>query len=185
MTKRKISKSTAAAKRKSRLKTHKAQAIMDVYEMAVMTPEQREFEIELQRVSQYVKTHHAHPGVLNKRVGCKYRGWVKISACGRKGNEYMLNRIKAMQFYGDWCPSTKLDEIIPDEFVDDGVKRCYHVDFFMTDIAGNEYEIDTQKIYNPKSMVDLQLQIASLVRSIAEQDGYLFDFDKSYVEIRA
>ena len=59
------------------------------------------------------------------------------------------------------------------------------VDFFMTDIAGNEYEIDTQKIYNPKSMVDLQLQVASLVRSIAEQDGYLFDFDKSYVEIRA
>ena len=55
----------------------------------------------------------------------------------------------------------------------------------MTDIAGNEYEIDTQKIYNPKSMVDLQLQVASLVRSIAEQDGYLFDFDKSYVEIRA
>ena len=44
---------------------------MDVYEMAVMTPEQRAFEIELQRVSQYVKTHHAHPGVLNKRVGSK------------------------------------------------------------------------------------------------------------------
>lgn len=185
MTKRKISKSTAAAKRKSRLKTHKAQAIMDVYEMAAMTPDQRAFEDELIRVSRYVKTHHAHTDVLNKRVGCKYRGWVKISACRRKGNEYMLNRIKAMQFYGDWCPSTKLDEIIPDEFIDDGVKRCYHIDFFMTDIAGTEYEIDTQKIYNPKSMTDLQLQVASLVRSIAEQDGYLFDFDKSYVEIRA
>lgn len=184
MTKRKISKSTAAAKRKSRLKTHKAQGIMDVYKMAVMTPEQRAFEFELNRVSQYVKTHHAHPDVLKKRVGCKYRGWVKISACGRKGNEYMLNRIKAMRFYGDWCPSTKLDEIIPDEFEFD-TKRCYHIDFFMTDIAGTEYEIDTQKIYNPKSMTDLQLQVASLVRSIAEQDGYLFDFDKSYVEIRA
>ena len=60
MTKRKISKSTAAAKRKSRLKTHKAQAIMDVYEMAVMTPEQRAFEDELIRVSQYVKTHFTH-----------------------------------------------------------------------------------------------------------------------------
>ena len=185
MTNRRISKATAAAKRKSRQHRQAASKIVDILEMAAMTPEQRAFEDELIRVSQYVKTHHAHPGVLNKRVGCKYRGWVKISACGRKGNEYMINRIKAMQFYGDWCPSTKLDEIIPDEFVDDCIKRCYHIDFFMRDIAGTEYEIDTQKIYNPKSMVDLQLQVASLVRSIAEQDGYLFDFDKSYVEIRA
>ena len=44
MTKRKISKATAAAKRKSRLKTHKAQASKGVYKMAVMTPEQRAFE---------------------------------------------------------------------------------------------------------------------------------------------
>lgn len=185
MKKRKLSKATIQAKRITRFNSHKAYEVSNLYHLATLSPEQRAFEIELQRLSQYVKTHHVHPDVKNKRVGCKYAGWIKIAVCNRKGNDHALNRIRMMQFYGDWCPTAKFDEIIPDDFVDDSVRRIFYLDFFMWDIVGNAYDIPKQTIFNPKGMTDLQNQVSALVREVSEQEGFLFDLDKCYVEIRA
>lgn len=174
---KKLSKQAMRQKRIAKLKQPPGK-VSEILREAAMSPLER----EMYEVGKEVQVNNAHPDINPKRVGCRYGGWARISVCNRPGRQ--VERIRAMHFFGDWCPSEKFDEILPDEVKDDKT-RTYYIDFFMFDITGAEYDIPTQIVRNPKNMTDLQLRARDALQAVTMTEGFLFDFDKSYAEIRA
>lgn len=174
---KKTTKQAMMLKRIAKLKQPPGK-LSEILREAAMSPEERERYL----VGKEVQVANAYPDINTKRIGCRYGGWMRISACNRPGRT--IERIRAMQFYGDWCPSEKFDEILPDEVKDDKT-RTYYIDFFMFDITGVDYDIPTQVVRNPKNLADLQDRARDTIQAVTMADGFLFDFDKSYVELRA
>lgn len=181
--KRKISKQTAHLKRIARATRHdqnlatSKNKLADILDLASLPEKER----KLRLLGRQMLKQNAHPEITNKRIGCRYAGWLQISIANRDP-EY---RLRKMEFYGDWCTSDMLDEILPDMTGEDTQKRTFYVDLNLIDILGNEYEADTFKILNPKNMDDLEQQIKTHVAEIALDEDCCFNLDECYAEIRA
>lgn len=183
MKKRKIPKATAHLKRIARANLAEKNRdtcknkLADILDLASLSEKER----KLRLLGREMLIKNSHPEITNKRVGCKYAGWLQISLANRTP-EYRLER---MQFYGDWCTSDMLDEILPDLAGEDSKARRFYVDLRLFDVLGNEYDTDTLTIKNPKNMDDLEKQVKEHCRQIVFDENFMFDLDSSYAEIRA
>ena len=183
MSKRKFSKSQIAAKRKAKQAKIIDNAVNgkgkldQIHDWAKLSDKEKRLKVKARQIL----TTQAHPEIRNRRVGCKYAGWLRISIANRDP-EWRLNH---MQFFGDWCTNDMLDEILPDMAREDTTLRKFEIDLELVDIVGNEYKTEPFKIYNPKNIDDLERQIKEHCSMVANDEGYMFDLDNCYAEIRA
>ena len=122
---------------------------------------------------------NAHPAVRNKRIGCKYEGWMTISLANRPAEW----RAKKLEFYGDWAAEKQLNEILPEINDETNSSRKFEIDCYMTAIDGSEFKAETHKIFNPKNLDDLDAKVKAYISEVVNLN--LFDLDKCYAEIRA
>ena len=122
---------------------------------------------------------NAHPTVRNKRIGCKYEGWMTISLANRPAEW----RAQKLEFYGDWAAEKQLNEILPEIHEESNSNRKFEIDCYMTAIDGSEFKAETHKIFNPKNLDDLDAKVKAYISEVVDLN--LFDLDKCYAEIRA
>ena len=109
--------------------------------LMALTPEQ----VALKVRAITIINRNSFPDVRDHREGCEFAGWMEISIAARPP-EWRVNRMK---FFGDWCGEKNLDKILPD-IVKDTKERVYHIDLRLFGILGEEYEVDTLVVKNPK-----------------------------------
>nr|WP_313379326.1 hypothetical protein [Moraxella sp.] len=144
--------------------------------LTALTPQQVALKI---RAKQIIK-RNSFPAIRDHREGCEFAGWMEISMASRPA-EWRVNR---MRFYGDWCGEKNLDKILPD-IVKDTKERVYQIDLRLFGIQGEEYEVDTLILINPKNMDDLELKTKQYCASYAFDEDLLLNLDECYFEVRA
>ena len=144
--------------------------------LTALTPSQVALKI---RAKQIIK-QNSFPTIRDQREGCEFAGWMEISMASRPA-EWRVNRMK---FFGDWCGEKNLDKILPD-IVKDTKERSYQIDLRLFGIQGEEYEVDTLILMNPKNIDELEFGAKQYCASYAFDSGLLFDMDECYFEVRA
>ena len=144
--------------------------------LTALTPQQVALKI---RAKQIIK-QNSFPEVRDQREGCQFAGWMEISMASRPA-EWRVNR---MRFYGDWCGEKNLDKILPD-IVKDTKERVYQIDLRLFGILGEEYEVDTLIVKNPKNMDDLENRAKQHCALYAFNEDLLLHSDECYFEVRA
>ena len=144
--------------------------------LIALTPAQVALKI---RAKQIIK-QNSFPAIRDQREGCEFAGWMEISMASRPA-EWRVNR---MRFFGDWCGEKNLDKILPD-IVKDTKERVYQIDLRLFGILGEEYEVDTLIVKNPKNIDELEERAKQYCASYAFDKGLLFHRDKCYFEVRA
>ena len=144
--------------------------------LTALTPAQVALKI---KAKQIIK-RNSFPAIRDQREGCEFAGWMEISMASRPA-EWRVNRMK---FFGDWCGEKNLDKILPD-IVKDTKERVYHIDLRLFGILGEEYEVDTLVVKNPKNMDELENRAKQYCALYAFDSGLLFDMDECYFEVRA
>ena len=144
--------------------------------LTALTPSQVALKI---RAKQIIK-RNSFPAIRDQREGCEFAGWMEISMASHPP-EWRVNRMK---FFGDWCGEKNLDKILPD-IVKDTKERVYQIDLRLFGIQGEEYEVETLIVKNPKNMDELEFGAKQYCASYAFDEDLLLDLDKCYFEVRA
>ena len=144
--------------------------------LTALTPQQVALKI---RAKEIIK-RNSFPDIKDHREGCEFAGWMEISMASRPA-EWRVNR---MRFYGDWCGEKNLDMILPD-IVKDTKERVYQIDLRLFGIQGEEYEVETLIVKNPKNMDDLEERAKQHCASYAFDENLLLNLDECYFEVRA
>ena len=141
-----------------------------------LTPEQVALKVRAIKII----NRNSFPEITDHREGCEFAGWMEISIAARPPEW----RVSRMKFFGDWCGEENLSKILPDA-VKDTKERVYHIDLRLFGIQGEEYEVETLVVKNPKNMDDLELKAKQYCASYAFDEDLLLDLDKCYFEVRA
>lgn len=141
-----------------------------------LTPEQVALKVRAIKII----NRNSFPEIRDHREGCEFAGWMEISMAARPP-EWRVNR---MRFYGDWCGEKNLDKILPD-IVKDTKERVYQIDLRLFGIQGEEYEVDTLIVKNPKNMDDLEERAKQYCALYAFNEDLLLHSDECYFEVRA
>ena len=144
--------------------------------LTALTPAQVALKI---RAKQIIK-QNSFPAIRDQREGCEFAGWMEISMAARPP-EWRVNRMK---FYGDWCGEKNLDMILPD-IVKDTKERMYQIDLRLFGIQGEEYEVDTLILINPKNIDELEFGAKQYCALYAFNEDLLLHSDECYFEVRA
>ena len=144
--------------------------------LTALTPAQVALKI---RAKQIIR-QNSFPAIRDRREGCEFAGWMEISMASRPA-EWRVNRMK---FFGDWCGEKNLDKILPD-IVKDTKERVYQIDLRLFGILGEEYEVDTLIVKNPKNMDDLENMAEQYCALYAFNEDLLLHSDECYFEVRA
>ena len=144
--------------------------------LTALTPQQVALKI---RAKQIIK-QNSFPAIRDQREGCEFAGWMEISIAARPP-EWRVNRMK---FFGDWCGEENLSKILPDA-VKDTKERMYQIELRLFGILGEEYEVETLIVKNPKNIDELEERAKQYCASYAFDSGLLFDMDECYFEVRA
>ena len=141
-----------------------------------LTPEQ----VALKVRAITIINRNSFPEIRDHREGCEFAGWMEISMAARPP-EWRVNR---MRFYGDWCGEKNLDMILPD-IVKDTKERVYQIDLRLFGILGEEYEVDTLIVKNPKNIDELEERAKQYCALYAFNEDLLLHSDECYFEVRA
>ena len=144
--------------------------------LTALTPQQMAIRVKAKKIIK----QNSFPAIRDQREGCEFAGWMEISMASRPP-EWRVNRMK---FFGDWCGEKNLDKILPD-IVKDTKERVYQIDLRLFGIQGEEYEVETLIVRNPKNMDDLEFQAKQHCASYAFDEDLLLDMDQCYFEVRA
>lgn len=144
--------------------------------LTALTPAQVALKI---RAKQIIK-RNSFPEVRDHREGCEFAGWMEISIAARPPEW----RVSRMKFFGDWCGEENLSKILPD-IVKDTKERVYQIDLRLFGIQGEEYEVDTLIVKNPKNMDELENRAKQYCASYAFDKDLLLHLDECYFEVRA
>ena len=144
--------------------------------LTALTPSQVALKIKAKEIIK----RNSFPDIKDHRDGCEFSGWMEISMASRPA-EWRVNRMK---FFGDWCGEKNLDMILPD-IVKDTKERVYQIDLRLFGILGEEYEVDTLIVKNPKNMDELEDRAKQYCALYAFNEDLLLHSDECYFEVRA
>lgn len=173
----KLSKKAMSQKRQARLEN--AQNHAAVTGKNIFFPEHKKAKVRAFLNAKAAIRSNAHPEIRNKRIGCKYEGWMTISLANRPAEW----RAQKLEFFGDWADEKRLNEILPEIHDEENTRRKFEIDCYMTAIDGSEFQTETHRIFNPKNLDDLDAKVKAYISEVVNLN--LFNLDECYAEIRA
>ncbi len=103
----------------------------------------------------------------------------------QRNKKYNPQKLQTMRNQGKVSRSVPLTALTPQQVALENKERVYQIDLRLFGIQGEEYEIETLVVKNPKNMDDLELKAKQYCASYAFDEDLLLNLDECYFEVRA